>query len=294
MDKARPRGGEWTISRGNDNVVVLTVTQRGRGASCVSFSSDHHLDSPKCRRDLVKQNLERAAASNAPVVMIGDLFDVMGCQRDPRASKHGLRPEYAMSGKDYLDAVVDDVVEILAPYASTIALICRGNHESAIQRNNEVCVTSRVVERLRLLGSQAVVGGYAGWLWIRRRRPGESGTMSYRVFWHHGSGGGGSTTRGIGEFARIGDYIEGADAIICGHNHQRGIYEVRRQRLTSAGRVVTGSVHHVRCGCFKDEFVGNGWAVEKGMGPRPMGGWVLQLKPDRARERMDATWIDSL
>jgi UDP-2,3-diacylglucosamine pyrophosphatase LpxH len=287
----------WEIRQGKAGVYELNFTRKSREPVHISFSSDHHLDSPKCRRDLITANLEAAKSASAPVVMVGDLLDVMGCKNDPRASKHGLRPEYLKGGKDYLDAVVDDASEFLAPYAKTIALICRGNHESAIQKNNEVCVISRIVERLRMAGSQARVGGYAGWLWIRYHRssrPENSGAIGYRVFWHHGSGAGGSGTRGIGEFSRISDYIEGADAIVCGHVHQRGIYETRRQRLTPAGNVITGSVHHVRCGCWKDEFVGDGWAVEKGIGPRPMGGWVLRLKPDHDRNGLVASWFDTL
>lgn len=286
---------KWTVKNCSHGVVELAFTVKSREPVFVSFSSDHHLDSPKCRRDLVLRNLEEAKADGAPVVMIGDLLDVMGCQRDPRSSKRGLRPEYVASGKDYLDAVVDDVAEFLAPFASSIALICRGNHETAIQKNSEVCMTSRIAERLRGHGSPVRVGGYAGWLWIRYwPKAGGKGGAGYRVFWHHGSGAGGGSTRGVAEFARIADYIEGADAILCGHVHQRGVYEVRRQRLTNAGTVSTRSVHHVRCGCWKDEFVGEGWAVEKGIGPRPMGGWVLRLKPDRDRTELVADWRDSL
>ena len=287
----------WEIRQGSNGVFELDFNVASREPVHVSFSSDHHLDSPKCRRDLIVENLDAAKKAGAPVVMVGDLLDVMGCKNDPRSSKRGLRPELLAGGKDYLDAVVDDAADFLAPYAKSIALICRGNHESAIQKNNEVCVISRLVERLRMQGSKAKVGGYAGWLWVRylhSKRGAKTGGMGYRIFWHHGSGGAGGSTRGIGEFARIADYIEGADAIVCGHVHQRGIYETRRQRLTPGGIVVTASVHHVRCGCWKDEFVGDGWAVEKGIGPRPMGGWVLRLRPNNDRTALVQSWLDTL
>lgn len=283
----------WTVKTAKDNVVELAFSVKSREPLRISFSSDHHIDSTHCRRDMIAESMEAACSNGAPIVMIGDFFDVMGCQRDPRSSKKGLRPEYLHGGRDYLDAVVEDAANFLAPFAKNIALVCRGNHETAIQKNAETCVTSRLVERLRVLGSPARAGGYAGWLWVKCTRSKYAGTSTYRVFWHHGSGGAGGSTRGIGEFARIGDYIEGADAIVCGHVHQRGIYETRRQRLTSAGVVVTRSVHHVRCGCWKDDFHGEGWAVEKGIGPRPMGGWVLELRQTRERDALAASWYDT-
>ena len=39
----------------------------------------------------------------------------------------------------------------------------------------------------------------------------------------------------------------------------------------------------IRCGTYKDEFGdgAEGWAVEKGMGPRPMGGYWMEMSVNR-------------
>jgi hypothetical protein len=39
----------------------------------------------------------------------------------------------------------------------------------------------------------------------------------------------------------------------------------------------------IRCGTYKDEFGdgAEGWANEKGMGPRPMGGYWMEISMNR-------------
>jgi hypothetical protein len=56
--------------------------------------------------------------------------------------------------------------------------------------------------------------------------------------------------------------------------------EVARQRLTSRGIVRIKPVHLVRSASYKQESLTDGWACEKGMGARPLGGWWMLLQQD--------------
>jgi len=119
-------------------------------------------------------------------------------------------------------------------------------------------------------------GGYAGWVLFRGRGSGRKVAI-WKLWYHHGYGGGGPVTRGVIDFSRYLVDID-ADAVVSGHIHQRTLIEAKRQRLTSQGIPEISPLYLVRSSTYKDESVTDGWAVEKGMSARPMGGWWLCLR----------------
>jgi hypothetical protein len=198
----------------------------------------------------------------------------MGGKYDPRSSKDELRPEL-LSG-NYFDSVVEQCAEWLRPYSNQIAFISPGNHETAIRKRQETCLTTRLVERLRADGSKARQGGYAGWVIIRGKHTGRS-SAQHRLWYHHGYGGGGPVTRGVIDYSRYLVDID-ADSIVAGHIHQRTLIEAARQRITANGIVRVRPIYLVRSASYKSESLTDGWAVEKGMSSRPLGGWWLRLE----------------
>ena len=69
------------------------------------LKSDDHWDNPKCKRDLLKRDLEKAKARNAGILGVGDLFCAMQGKYDKRSSKDDVRPEH-QNGR-YLDSLVE-------------------------------------------------------------------------------------------------------------------------------------------------------------------------------------------
>lgn len=267
----------WSISESTGGVARLDI----RGTyprQWVFVSSDWHWDNPKCDQERLREELERAKRLDAPVFCFGDLFCAMQGKYDSRKSKDDVRPEHQTS--HYLDALVNTAAKWLHPYRHQLALVSDGNHETAIRNHHETCLLSRLTDRLRREGSPVVKGGYAGWIFanvqrVRERATYRGSSSSHRIYYFHGSGGGAAVTRGVGEFARLADFID-ADTYICGHVHQRTCVEASRQRLTTLGTPTTRPVHYIRTSTFKDEFGTDGWHVEKGRGPRPLGGyWLL-------------------
>lgn len=265
----------WAISRSSRGVASLGISGT-YPRQWMFLSSDWHWDNPKCDRDRLKRDLDWALRLNAPVFCFGDLFCAMQGKYDSRKSKEDLREEHQTAF--YLDSLVDTAAKWLHPYRSVLALMSDGNHETAIRNHHETCLLSRLTDRLRREGSPVVKGGYAGWVLstIRKGPPAANpSTRSHRLYYFHGAGGGSSVTRGVGEFARLADFID-ADAYVCGHVHQRTHVEASRQRLSARGSVTTRPVHYIRTSTYKDEFGTDGWHVEKGRGPRPLGGhWIL-------------------
>ena len=80
------------------------------------LASDLHIDSPYCRRDLLKRHLDKLD-DNSIALLGGDTFDLMVGRNDPRRS-------YAyLQGLDdnVTDTALDVVERVLMPYRNHIA-----------------------------------------------------------------------------------------------------------------------------------------------------------------------------
>lgn len=284
----RPRrsnkSDEWRTETLKSGVCRVTFASR----LWVLISSDWHWDSVKCDRDRLAADLREAKRLNACVLSLGDGFDAMGGKFDPRSNgKHDVRPEFQRG--NYYDEIVSQCGQWLDPYREQMGLISPGNHESSVRKRMETCLTTRLVERLRVAGSPVRHGGYAGWVLFRASR-GKT-TALHRLWYHHGFGGGGGTTRGTGQFHQYLAEVD-ADTIVAGHVHQRTLIEAHRQRITPTGICRTRPVHLVRSSTYKSESVTDGWAVEKGIGARPLGGWWMLLRWTNNDSELAATFHD--
>jgi hypothetical protein len=227
----------------------------------ILWMSDEHWDHPKCRLD--------------------DTFCAMQGKGDPRGDKGSVREEHW--GGNYLDLLVKTAADWYAPWKENIALIGLGNHETSVQKHHETCLVERLCQSLRDKGGITHKGGYSGW--VRSMLTG-NGTRRYsrRSFYHHGFGGGGPVTKGLIDFNRLAEWND-CDDIICGHVHWKTCVPIVRQRLSDASCLSQDEMYFVRCSTYKDEFEDGfaGFHVEKGRGPRPLGGWWQRftVKGDR-------------
>lgn len=282
----RPERGTWSVESLDGGVTRVTFGRR----LWVLLSSDWHWDSVKCDRDRLKADLELAKRYHAAVLSIGDHFDVMGGKFDPRSNgKYDVRPEFARG--NYFDDIVTQCADWLMPYREELALITPGNHETAVRKRMETCLTTRLVERLRVAGSPVRQGGYAGWVLFRSLASGRLSAV-HKMYYHHGYGGGGPVTRGVIDFSR---YLvdTDADVVHAGHVHQRTLVEATRQRISSNGIPHIKPLHLVRSAAYKQECLTDGWAVEKGMSSRPLGGWWMLLRWNAANTALKASFHDA-
>lgn len=230
--------------------------------------SDLHIDNPKCDRALLTKHLEQAKAIDAPVFIFGDLFCAMQGKFDKRSSKSEMRPEH-MKG-NYLDALVHTTAEFFEPYKHLIKVITPGNHETSILGRHE----TDLIERLAYaLGCER--GTYTGWIiWRFHIAGGAVRTMP--MSYHHGYGGGGPVTKDVIQTSRKAVYLPDAKIVVSGHTHDRWIVPISRVRLKQNGEQVLDEQLHLKLGTYKDEYTpGKGWAIEKGMPPKPLGGaWL--------------------
>jgi hypothetical protein len=245
------------------------------------LASDIHLDNPKCRRDLLKKHLKQVQGVNGNALFFGDVMCLMQGKKDRRGSKGSIRAEHL--GSNYFDLVFDETAEWLSPFASTVLMMSDGNHETAVIGNQEIDPLGNVVRLMRdRYGSPVQHMRYQGWIWFSFYRPGisrEHGTRRCALFFHHGAWGGVITkgTMGGGRYASIAPE---ADILINGHNHERTIVSHPCYRVSSQGKQKVASRWHVQTGTYKEEFEeGAGWAVERIVMPKSLGGVWLKLLP---------------
>lgn len=284
--RRRNASSPWLVETLPGGVNRITFAQR----LWVLLSSDWHWDSVKCDRDRLAADLAMAREVNAAVLSVGDLFDVMGGKYDPRSNgKYDVRPEFSRG--NYFDDVVSQCADWLGPYRDQLAVITPGNHETSVRKRMETCLTTRLVERLRTAGSRVRQGGYAGWVMFRGQAS-RKNVACYKLYYHHGYGGGGPVTRGVIDFSRYLVDID-ADCVHAGHVHQRTLIEATRQRLTAHGLPRIKPIHLVRSAAYKQECLTDGWAVEKGMSSRPLGGWWMLLRWGVDNDELRASFHDS-
>lgn len=267
----------WTFEEAHRNVHVVRVPFDARKgwefwALC---QSDEHWDSIHCRRDLLKADHDEAVLRNAPILKFGDTFDSMAGAKDPRACKDELRPEF-LTG-NYIDAIVDGAADFYAQYPKNAALFGMGNHETKILKHGETDILARLAKSLRDRGGIARKGGYGGWVRFLFHRG--KWSQSVRLYYFHGSGGGGHVNKGLAEFNKLASQITNAHIIGGGHNHWQYAVPGKRQRLNDNNRVEVVPFDYMRCGGYKDEFDDghSGYHNEDARGPRPLGGCWLRF-----------------
>jgi len=248
--------------------------------------SDAHIDNAHADRAMFEKHMKQCRERGARWMSNGDFLCLMQGKWDPRSDTSACRPEHR-EGR-YLDSVITTTADYIAPHADMALLFAPGNHETAIKRRHETDMTQRLVEatRARNPKCQAFAGSYANWVRfvVRNKERRQLLGNSLVMYMHHGYGGGGPVTRGTIQTSRMAVYLPDADIIWTGHTHDEWIMPIQRARLSLHGRPYLDRVLHVRSPGYKDEFSEqNGWAVEKGMPPKPKGALWLRFYMENHR-----------
>jgi hypothetical protein len=243
--------------------------------------SDAHQDNPHSRTDLEMKHLKEAEERNAIVLDFGDLFCAMEGKGDRRGAKN-LKPEHTKGC--YLDALVNTAADKYEPYAHIWALMGQGNHEYSILQHQETDLLERLTAMLQdRTGHKVQAGGFANWVQIRMGR-----RVTYKIYAHHGYGGGGPVTQDTIQGQRMAAYVEGADCTVSGHVHSAWAMEKQKVMLSpTSKKQMTKELLQLKIPTYKDEFMteGRGFHHMKGREPKPLGAWWLKLKVARnARE----------
>ena len=249
--------------------------------------SDAHIDNAHADRGMFERHMRQCRERGGKWLSNGDFLCLMQGKYDLRSDTSACRPEH-QQGR-YLDSVISTTADYVAPHADMALLFAPGNHETAIKKRHETDMNERLVEALRHrrpADCQAYAGKYANWVrfLVRNKSRRQLIGGSVVMYMHHGYGGGGPVTRGTIQTSRMAVYLPDADIIWTGHTHDEWIMPIQRARLSPHGRPYLDRVTHVRSPGYKDEFSEQaGWAVEKGMPPKPKGALWLRFYMDNFR-----------
>jgi len=263
-----------TFSQPDSGVTVFTFApeklQIGHFLKILNIS-DIHLDSNQCERTLLAQHCEQADY----IKIYGDLFDLMQGRNDKRRSLSDLKGKYKSS--NYIDEVVKDAAEFFKPYAKKLLFVGLGNHETSVIHNIGTNPLSAFCLLMRMAGSNVVEGTYQGYIVDSFKNPSSSGNLNIiTTAFHHGSGGAPQKTEGTLEIEGDKAKFPNADIIMKGHNHFMWHNPGQtRYWLNKNYKIEKRVQHHVRLGTYKASKFTDGWEVEKGFKPTPLGGYFV-------------------
>lgn len=274
-----PHKRKWSVDAFSRNIHRINITLDKSGdEQRVLLQSDVHWDNPKCQQDVYYRHLDQARIFDAPVIDAGDFHCAMQGKWDKRANKNDLRPEHQTA--TYLDSLVSTAADALTPYQDLLTVRGLGNHETAILKRHETNLTERLVERLKSSGSKTVhMGGYSGFVVFSISIYGR--IFSFKLYYHHGYGGGGPVTRGVIQTNRQAVFLADADFVLTGHTHDTWFMPIPRIRLsTDLKKIEHVRQDHLRGAGYKEEYADGfgGWHVERGGPPKPVGAWWLVFR----------------
>lgn len=264
---------QYNIQKINPMTCVVNVYLKKNEKTFTIFSMpDAHWDNPKCDRELLTRHLKEAKEKSAVIISGGDFFCLMQGKYDPRRNKSDIRPEHNKA--NYLDIVIEDAANYLEPYKENI-IFGTGNHESAILKSCE----TNVLERLAGALGNNVVMGYHYWV-IFKIYCNNKHYDTLKGYYNHGYGGGGAVTRGQINMSRQMMHIEGADFISNGHIHEKSTTEVMAHYFDSNNmsyKPKARSILLLQSSTYKQEYIDNGFHIEKGRPPKPLGGIFMDV-----------------
>jgi hypothetical protein len=249
-------------------------------AWCLLRSDAHH-DNPHSDNALELKHLNQAVERNAFILDNGDAFCAMQGKGDPRASKDDIK-EIHKSGC-YLDKLVSTYSEWLEPFTKNLAIMGKGNHETAVLKHRETDLTKRLVDSLNgKTGSKIQAGQIANWIGIRAKFKQPNGRTKYLgstiwIYMFHGAGGGGPVTKGVIGANRMGVTHPDANIVTTGHTHDHWFFTNARSRITTAGTEYIDEQLHIKTPTYKNEYgvKDSGFHMEKGRPPKPLGAvWI--------------------
>jgi len=252
----------------------------------IAFMPDLHWDNPKCKRDILKRDLDYCLENEIPVVISGDFFCLMQGRADRRSNKSDIRPEH--NNAKYVDSVIETAVQWFKPYASILKLISYGNHETALIKYIETDVLQRFQTLFNYeTGGDLKLGGYGGFIVVRQMFSGSSASTVIKYF--HGAGGAAVVTKGAIDLTRALEKYD-AEAFVMGHIHYNMARTDVREYLKSTPKTGFESaqkeVHGMVCGTYKEEYEDghHGWHVERGAPPKVIGGRIMTIDVRRSEK----------
>ena len=247
----------------------------------VLLASDLHLDSKHCDREWVAKIFDEVKEKNATILILGDLFDVMGGRDDKRSNKGDIDKEFQEDS--YYDKVAANVAEFLIPYVDHIGFISLGNHETAVIKHHENSMLTALMLQVFYKSQKRlhIENKYTGWVkftlsHVTGRHMGNG--RGWDMWYHHGSGGGAVMSFGVIKTKRRQAILD-ADIYVTGHTHQAYSLPLIREGITNKGFAYKKECIHLQLGTSKNE---SDWERKREFGFPTKSWYWLHFYVDKA------------
>lgn len=268
------------VQKTDEDSITLKIPYKIGEDIRIFFAADVHGDSIHFDDKAFKRDMERAVSYNAPIIIVGDVWDAMLSKHDPRRdleeSKEGDNT------KPYLNRVKEEVKELLRPYARNILVISRGNHEISVSNNNGYDMLPDVVDDLNKEEDATIqIGGWEGWIRLTFHRD-NSAYVTKNVKYRHNGGSFGKITKGTLSIDRMFAEYPDADIIVTGDIHEKWYYTSEVQRVMQSGKVIWHDRYFLQCASYKPEWRDKRktkfWTTTN-KGGRGVGGHFMRFTP---------------
>lgn len=273
------------VRRPYHDVIKLHTAYVPNTKTSILLMSDIHFDNTHCHRSLLNEHLDLARATNAKVLIIGDLFCLMQSVGDRRSASAEMREGYTV--ETYDNDVVRDALNFFGPYADLISMVSYGNHEASYARKNSSDVLRTFVEWMNERhGTNMQLMPYEGWIQLsfESTTGGHSKTIS--GWYHHGAGGGGRVSKGAPKSTYRNAELDGASFVVTGHIHESWDIQTVKRGLDQRGRPCRNDVFSIQLPTYKDEMLKEGEYYNYHTGneraPRALGAYWFHVQPKRA------------
>lgn len=218
--------------------------------------SDLHLGEDACDKKAMIADFEEAKERNARINIYGDLFGMI-LPKDLKRYQPSTTEKKLQHVNALVNKTVEDVAELLLPYANLIDVIGIGNHELSVINYHSVdpngLLLWRLQQRCREEGIEfnASHGGISGYICYKFDVGGHR--KHYIVKYHHGAGGSAPVTKGMIGMSRIKvQWI--ADLYVEGHDHNRLADTDVVASLNSRGNLDLRETRSIKCGNYRRSY----------------------------------------
>jgi len=237
--------------------------------------SDLHLGSSATNEQRIKQELDEAVEDGARILINGDVIDGI-LPKDPRF-RPSVLVEELLGRDDIINYTVEYLVNFFEPYVKNIDEMSDGNHELSIVSHNSCDILGMVVKLLNMKhGTDIKHGSYIGFVTYLFTWKSTTTVTAYRGFRSHGRANSAPVTKGLIEFNRLAEGVEGVDFIWVGHSHDVTMHPISRIFPDRNGNPRYREQWNIRTGGYFQHSKGS-YPVNKGLLPKPHGGAGIGL-----------------
>ena len=263
----------FEIKKPWDSVVQVDIDST---QAKILWLNDLHLDSVHSDKTRLRKIIDEN--SDAFLIIGGDLYDVMQNTGDKRASKGSLKDLHKRD--DYINSIVEEIVEFFTPYSNRILGFNYGNHETTQLKFHGIDITQWTVATLNAKNRTNIqlndfAGYYSFYLKSRYER-----TISYLIYFSHRPISGGMRSKGMLSADIIAGRNTAANMYISEHIHTTFAHPFVVEEFNhSAKSIVYKEKWYVQMPTTKMEHVGRkiGYHHERNYGNTWNGAILISL-----------------